>query len=103
MASDRECNPALKSVHPRAHVATLRGQVAIVRTLLDEFERVLSRRSGDEDVGPVSAAEQLSDELRRLSHELRQMTEAFPASLRNPEVPVAEASGARAIGNVRTG
>jgi len=103
MASDRECNPALKSVHPRAQVATLRGQVAIVRTLLDEFERVLSRRSGDEDSGPVSAAEQLRDELGRLSHELRQMTDAFPESLRSPEVPVAEASGARVIGNVRTG
>jgi hypothetical protein len=98
MASDRECKPALNSVHPHTNLATLRGQVAIVRTLLDEFERLLSRRDGDGDDGPLAAAEQLHDELARLSHQMRQLTEAFPPSVRPAAVPVADPSGTRPIG-----
>lgn len=103
MASDRECSPAPKSVHPAANLAILRGQVAIVRTLLDEFERVLSRRNGEEDEAPLSAAAQLHDELGRLSHQMREMTAAFPESLRGVKVPVADASGPRPIDVRRTG
>jgi hypothetical protein len=98
MAHDRDCHPAgLKSVRPPADVASLRGHVAIVRTLLDEFERAMVRRDSDEDDGPVSAAQQLSGELMRLSHEIRDVTDGEPRSLRAVVVPVAEASGPRCI------
>jgi hypothetical protein len=102
MASDREVKPASSRVHPPANLAILRGQLAIVRTLLDEFERLLSRRHSDDDDGPLSAAEQLHEELARLSHQMRQMTEAFPESVRPPVVPVADGSGPRPVDIRRT-
>ena len=76
--------------------------MAIVRTLLDEFERVLSRHGGTEDNAPVSAASQLHDELARLSHEIREMTATFPESLRGARVPVADDSGTRPVDIRRT-
>jgi len=98
MAHDRECNAAASTrVRPPADVASLRGHVAIVRTLLDEFERALARRDSDEDDGPVSAAQQLSGELMRLSHQIRDVTDGEPRSLSAVVVPVAEASGPRCI------
>jgi hypothetical protein len=77
--------------------------MAIVRTLLDEFERVLSRHDGIEGDAPVSAASQLYDELARLSHEIREMTAAFPESLRSAKVPVPDDSGTRSVDIRRTG
>ena len=103
MACDREYNPAaFHSVHPPTDVATLRGRVAIVRTLLDEFERTLARGNSGEGDGLVSAADHLRDELAQLSHQMRDVTEGLPRSQRAVVAPVAEASGPRCIDVRRT-
>ena len=99
MTSVLECAPVLMRIEPVTDVATLRAHVAIVRTLLDEFERALSRRNGDD--GPGSAAEQLHDEIARFSHRMREVSTTFPASLQTRVVPIADASGPRCIDAAR--
>lgn len=99
MTSIRECFAAQNGIEPVTDVATLRAHVAIVRTLLDEFERALSPGSGDG--GPGSAAEQLHDEIARLSHRMREVSATFPESLRMRAVPIADASGPRCIDAAR--
>jgi len=80
----------------------LRGVWAIVRTLLDEFERTLARGNKRRGRRARVPPQNLRDELAQLSHQMRDVTEGLPRSQRAVVAPVAEASGPRCIDVRRT-